>query len=287
MKVTFRTYIFFVVLLLIQIMSACAQSTSVPSSPAFSTSVIIPYTEVKELTSSATGRSYAIYIRLPDDYVQDKAQRYPVLYVLDAQWDFKMLDSIYGGLLHDGFIPEMIIVGVTYSGENPDYVALRSIDYTPVHDLFIQGSGDAPKFHAFLKEQLIPFVDSNYRTDPSRRVLMGGSFSGTFTLYAMFTEPTLFSGYVASSPIVTYGDRFAFKQEADYADNHKDLPIKLFMSVGELEKDLSRHVEEFSQTLSKHNYPGLDMEMRIISGEGHASNKPEAYNRGLRFVLQK
>jgi hypothetical protein len=28
------------------------------------------------------------------------------------------------------------------------------------------------------------------------------------------------------------------------------------------------------------------MEARIIEGERHAGNKPEAYNRGLRFVFQ-
>ena len=83
-----------------------------------------------------------------------------------------MLNSIYGGLLYDGFIPEMIIVGITYSGDNADYGALRSMDYTPVHDVFIPGSGDAPKFLAFLKEELVPFVENNYHTYPSQRFLM-------------------------------------------------------------------------------------------------------------------
>jgi len=197
-----------------------------------------------------------------------------------------MLDSIYGGLLHDGFIPEMIIVGITYAGDNPDYAALRSMDLTPVHDVFLKGSGDAPKFYDFLKEQLIPCIETNYRVEPSQRFLMGGSFSALFTLYAMFREPTLFNGYVASSPIVTYGNRFAFDQEADYASSHGDLPARLFVGVGG-ENDVTQSVEEFMQILEKRNYAGLEMEVRIIEGEGHASNKPETYNRGLRFVFQK
>jgi hypothetical protein len=241
---------------------------------------------MRQLDSPATGRSYAIYIRLPDDYVQDRSKSYPVLYVLDAQWDFKMLDSIYGGLLHDGYIPEMIIVGITYAGDNPDYASLRSMDFTPVHEVFLKGSGDAPKFLAFLKDQLIPFIDSNYRTIPSQRVLMGGSFSALSTFYAMFTEPTFFSDYVVSSPIVTYGNRFAFKQEAEYASEHKDLPVRLFVGVGG-EKDVTQSVEEFMNILEKRKYASLEMETRIIEGEGHASNKPETYNRGLRFVFQK
>lgn len=271
--------------LLIPALGACTIRASEASDLA-AAQVTIPYTEVRQLESRATGRSYDIYVRLPDDYAKDQTKDYPVLYVLDAQWDFKMLDSIYGGLLYDGFIHEMIIVGITYSGDQPDYGALRSMDDTPVHNAFIEGSGDAPKFLVFLKEQLIPFMEANYDTDPSRRVLMGSSFGGTFTLYAMFTDPTLFSGYVASSPVVTYGDRFTFEQEAEYAGSNTDLPVRLFVSVGELE-DLARPVEKFTQILKGRNYPGLEMETRIIAGEGHASNKPESYNRGLRFVLSK
>jgi predicted alpha/beta superfamily hydrolase len=101
----------------------------------------------------------------------------------------------------------------------------------------------------------------------------------------MFTEPTLFSGYVSGSPIVPYGDGFALRQEAEYARKHKDLPVRLFLSVGELE-EMARPVIEFARILAERNYTGLEMEMRTIQGEGHASNKPETYNRGLRFVFQ-
>jgi predicted alpha/beta superfamily hydrolase len=268
--------------LLAQAMSACAPQTLEPSSFA---DVTIPGTEVRHLKSSATGRSYDIYIRLPDGYARDRAKKYPVLYVLDGQWDFKLLDSIYGGLYYDGFVPEMIIAGITYSGDQPDYGALRAMDYTPVRDVFTTGSGDAPMFFTFLKEQLLPFIEASYRADPSQRVLMGSSFGGTFTLYAMFTEPGLFHGYVSGSPIVPYGDGFAFQQEADYFGSHQDLPVRLFMSVGELE-DMARPVKEFMQILGERHYPGLEMQTRIVEGEGHASNKPETYNRGLRFIFQ-
>ena len=205
--------------------------------------------------------------------------------MLDGQWDFRLLDSIQGGLVYDKFMPEIIIVGITYSGDHPDYGALRAMDYTPVHDTFIPGSGEAPKFFAFLKEQLLPFIESNYRADPSQRVLMGSSFGGTFTLYAMLTEPVLFSGYVSGSPIVTYGNRFAFQQESDYASNHKDLPVRLFLGVGELE-EMAGPVQEFIRVLHGRSYTGLEMETRIIEGERHAGNKPELYNRGLRFIFQ-
>lgn len=284
MTLSFRSTLLGLVVLIMQVMTACSAPRPASSGQALQV-VTMPDTEVRQLTSRATGRSYDIYIRLPDRYGQDQQKKYPVLYVLDGQWDFKLLDSIYGGLYYDGAVPEMIIVGITYSGDHPDYGALRAMDYTPVADLFISGSGEASKFLAFLKEQLIPFIESDYRADPSQRVLMGSSFGGTFTLYALFTEPSLFRGYVSGSPIVTYGHRFAFQQESEYASRHTDLPVRLFLSVGELE-EMARPVQEFIQVLQERNYPGLQMETRIIGGEGHASNKPETYNRGLRFVFE-
>jgi predicted alpha/beta superfamily hydrolase len=265
--------------------TACTQNDgTVPSSTAVN--VTLPNTEVRQLKSSATGREYDIYVRLPDGYKTDQGKQYPVIYSLDGQWDFKMLDSICGGLVYDKFIPEVIIVGITYSGQNADYGALRAKDYTPVRDLFFGGAGDGPKFLAFLKEQLIPFIESNYRVDPSQRVLMGSSFGGTFTLYALFSDPTLFQGYLAGSPVVVYGNRFAFQQEAEYASSHADLPVRLFISVGGAE-ELAYPVEEFMQVLRDRKYRGLALETLIVEGEGHASNKPESYNRGLRFVFQK
>jgi hypothetical protein len=271
-------------ILLFLTISACAQQTPESRSPSLPR-VTLPDTEVRELKSSATGRSYDIYVRLPSGYAQNQGKKYPVLYVLDGQWDLKLLDSIYGGLFYDGFVPEMIIVGITYSGASPDYNSLRAMDYTPVQDASLPGSGDAPRFLAFFKEELIPFIETNYRVDASQRVLMGSSFGGTFTLYAMFAEPKLFSGYVAASPSVVYGAGFAFKQEADYAGKHQDLPVRLFLSVGELEP-LAQPVQEFMQVVGKRGYTGLEMETRTISGERHAGNKPEAFNRGLRFIFQ-
>lgn len=285
MIVSFPTRIVIIVLLTAQLLSACtSQTNQSPGLPP--TRVTLPFTEVHQLHSSETGRDYDIYIRLPDGYEQDSGKRYPVIYSLDGQWDFKMLDSICGGLVYDKFMPEVIIVGITYSGENTDYGELRAKDYTPVRDLYFGGAGDGPKFLAFLKEQLIPFIESTYRADPSQRVLMGSSFGGTFTLYALFSDPNLFQGYLAGSPVVVYGNRFAFKQEEEYASSHTELPVRLVITVGGAE-ELKYPVEEFMQVLRERNYQGLALETLTVEGEAHASNKPESYNRGLRFLFQK
>ena len=239
---------------------------------------------VRAMKSNSTGRDMDLYIHLPSNYDRDKTKNYPALYILDGQWDFKLMDSVLGGLVYDKFVPEMILVGITYSGENADYDGLRAMDYTPTATKDVKGSGNGPNFLKFLKTELIPFMEMNYRADPSRRVLQGSSYAGLFTLYAMFTDPGLFAGYISASPAVPFGDGFAFKQEAGFARAHTALPVKLFLSVGEAE-GLAFPVLNFMKAIQSRGYGGLKLETRVIEGERHAGNKPEAFNRGLRFVF--
>jgi hypothetical protein len=246
--------------------------------------VTIAGSELRTVKSTSTGRDNDLYIHIPSNYGQDKTKKYPVLYILDGQWDFKLMDSVLGGLVYDKFVPEMIMVGITYSGDNADYGGLRAMDYTPTADRGVKGSGNGPNFLKFLKTELIPFIEANYRADPARRFLQGSSYAGLFTLYAMFADPGLFSGYLSASPAVPFGDGYVFKQEAEYSRAHKELPVKLFLAVGGSE-GLTAPVREFMRTLQSRGYKGLKLEARVIEGERHAGNKPETFNRGLRFLF--
>jgi predicted alpha/beta superfamily hydrolase len=246
--------------------------------------VTLPGTELESLHSAATGRDYDIQISLPADYARNRSARYPVLYVLDGQWDFKLMLSIQGGLTYDRWTPPIIIVGITWSGANANYDSLRAMDLTPAATRQLPGSGGAPQFLAFIRDQLIPLVEATYRADPSRRILMGSSFGGLFTLYALFTDPHLFWGYLAGSPAVTYANRSGFALEAGYAASHHDLPARLCIAVGSIE-DLAASVQELWDTIRSRDYAGLRLETRVIEGERHSGNKPEAFNRGLRWLF--
>lgn len=244
--------------------------------------VIIKGSEIRSLKSKDTGREYDLYIRKPSD--MSGAKKYPILYLLDGQWDFKLLDSIHGGLFYDRYIPETIIVGITYSGENPNYDALRAMDYTPTARPDVKGSGDAPKFLNFLKTEVIPLIEKEYPADSSKRILMGSSYGGLFTLYAMFDDPNYFYGYVAAAPAVAFDNNISFTEEKKYFEKRKDLPVRLYIGVGDNEL-LTKPVKDFIETVKSRNYNGLKLETLISKDERHAGNKPEIFNRGLRFVF--
>src|SRR5438105_3916499 len=76
--------------------------------------VDIPGSVVRTITSTiVSGQEYQLHILLPANY-KNSNKKYPVVYLMDSQWDFPLVKCIYGEYYYDGFIPEMIIVGVTW-----------------------------------------------------------------------------------------------------------------------------------------------------------------------------
>lgn len=85
----------------------------------------------------------------------------------------------------------------------------RGVDFTGPSAGLDPAAARAPAFQRFLKEELLPRIEREYRIDPRRRVLFGQSRGGSFVLYSAFTDPDLFWGRIASNPTFTPGrERF-------------------------------------------------------------------------------
>lgn len=243
--------------------------------------------ELRDISPPGTAQQYRLHIGLPASYGEKPDKHYPVLYLLDAYWDFPLVSAIYGNLSFDEVIPEFIIVGIGYQGEDPDYGFLRSIDMSPTPMAEEPQLGGAPVFLQVLQDSIIPWVEAEYRVDPSYRVLDGSSFGGLFGLYAMLEAPKLFQGIIASSPSVRYDEYFLFRKEAAFAEENEALNCRLFMSGAEEEwPDYLAAVEAFHQILSRRTYSGFVYKYRLIDGERHAGTKAEAHNRGIRFAFE-
>jgi hypothetical protein len=68
----------------------------------------------------------------------------------------------------------------------------------PVKTNFYSGNPGAKNFLNFFENELIPYIDKNYKTTHNR-ILCGKSLSGLFTIYAFLTKPKLFNSYIACS----------------------------------------------------------------------------------------
>lgn len=252
----------------------------------FAQEVSIPGTETKRITSAiVAGQEYQLHIMLPGGYANSN-KVYPVVYLMDSQWDFPLVSALYGEQYYDGFIPQMIVVGVTWGGKNPNPDSLRARDYTPTNVKGTPQSGGADKFLSFMNEELFPFIEKNYRADKNDRTLVGCSLGGLFTMYALFARPEMFQRYVAASPAFMWDNDVLYQYEKKYAANKNNPPAKLCMCVGGVERSVPAF-QKLTEYLSDRHYPSLQIESRVLENTGHSGTKGEGYARGLQFVFKK
>lgn len=269
--------------------------------------VAIPGTELRKFHSNTLNQDLLIYVKFPLSYFKSNTT-YPVLFSLDANRAFPLIANIaYYLEFPKALIPEIVFVGIGYQISSfEDWAAWRTRDLTPTvrekvekywvetlsqmsgrNDIVVQ-TGGASRFLNFISEELIPFVESNYRVSSLNRGLLGYSYGGLFTLYALFQHAEIFSKYFAGSSTIAYDEGVIFKYEEEYASTHLDLNASVFMSAGSLEDDDTiESMKEMVAQLQSRNYPNLKLESCIFDNEEHQSCVAAAIARGLRALYKQ
>jgi predicted alpha/beta superfamily hydrolase len=269
--------------------------------PAQPRHIVMNESELRDFHSNIANRDYELYIQVPDSARTHPEKKYPVVYLTDAYWSFIKVSTISGSLWYDKIAPEYIIVGIGYAGDNVDYNRERMFELSPTALTYGKEAkqgirmGGSRQFLSAIKEEIIPYVEKNLPADPSFRVIMGSSMGGLFSLYAMYEEPGLFQGVIASSPAVQWDYNWIFRRENELemkavGDDYKSryhVPARLFMSVGDAEwPEFAGEIKAFDQIIRSQGYEDFAYEFRLIEGERHGGSATEAFQRGLRFVFQ-
>lgn len=294
-----------VILLTATVASACseradAQSSSAPVARTEGGPYVLTGTQVWTVPDPVSGREYEVFVSLPASYEASPQRRYPVLYVTDADYAFPIIRQIARRVNLDGpVIEEFILVGLSYSRGDTGTVS-RNRDYTPTPNGPRRAStmlhGEGPAYQTWLKTRAIPFIEDRFRADPARRVLLGHSYGGLLGAQILFTDPTLFHGYILGSPSFWFDRRHIMTMEAAYARSHDDLPAEVFMYVGAHEvpgpgprntsgPDMVADVRTMEQALKSHGYPGLRVRSTVLEDEDHLTVAPAGFTRALLAVL--
>ena len=284
--------------------------------------VSLPNTEVRDLHSEIVDQDFSISIGRPFGPPQSPSKTYPVIYVLDADIGFPIVRLTALSLQDGGELPPALIVGIGYAGGFMEGMGKRNRDFTPTPDpVFMKymgrggPSGGADKFLRFIREELKPFIESNYPADPEDATVVGVSFGGLFATYTLLHEPDTFQRYIVGSPSLWWGDEVVFQYEKSFADTHDDLAASVFVSAGGHETtehdeafmakmpeymvkpmleytkaagktpQMVEVVEPFVDVLAGRSYPSLDLTLHIFPGETHGSVPPMVISRGLRVVF--
>ncbi len=232
---------------------------------------------------SPAGQVYRLFVSLPDDYAQS-GRSYPVVYILDADFNFLHLANLYRQLVRLNGVPEAILVGIGYGTVFLEKGNNRWKDFSPTYLPKYPQSGGAEAFKEFLSGQLKPFVVAQYRTDGTSTI-HGHSMAGLFLTYLLFEQPDLFDRYLITSPSLWWDGKKVFDYEKRYRAAHRTLKAKLFLTVAGREgKSMRKDWSTLKATLESREYPGLVMETRYYPDQSHIEVIPGAFADGMRYL---
>lgn len=171
----------------------------------------------------------------------------------------------------------MIVVGIWNTNRDRDMIP-AAVSHRP-------GSGGSRQFLAFLREELIPYIDRTYRSG-DLSVLYGMSNSALFTVYALLEAPETFQAYLASSPTIGHCPEFMTGKMKAFSSGDFDSKRILYMIYGTQDtRRVTEYVPGFHAALKTNAPMDFVCELVILEGEGHVP--PSSLSRGLQFIFSQ
>lgn len=225
-----------------------------------------------KLKSTTLNEERTIYIHLPDNYSEDQ-KSFPVLYLMDAETNFKPVCGVVDILCRSSFIPGMIVIGIP----NTD----RMRDLTPTHDREFHIGGGGDNFIQFIREELIPFIDKNYKTE-AFRILEGHSIGGLFTMYLLISDPSLFDAYIVVSPSMYWDQQIMLSKIESFFHDTPSLQKLLYITLAN--EPSYMFVNEMIEIFTKEAPAGLKWEFKKDTTETHETAPLRSTYEGLRYI---
>jgi enterochelin esterase-like enzyme len=144
--------------------------------------------------SNILGEDRILQINLPTGYESTEAT-YPVIYLFYSDWVEGYFAQLVNDLYHLSIdrVPPVILVGVENTYRYRDLLPwARSEDRA-------DEEGHADRFLSALRDEIIPFVDAEYRTKPYR-IMVGPQAAAVFGIYAILESPETFQAFIVNDP---------------------------------------------------------------------------------------
>lgn len=134
-------------------------------------------------------RDVSIY--LPKGYNKDSISNFPLAIVLDGHKLFDLYVGTSTYYASQDNAPEQIVVGINMKETRTKDASFDIADS--------ELTEDTKRFYRFLRDELIPYVEANYRTSPFLTIIGEGLTANFITYFLKEPEP-IFNAYISLNP---------------------------------------------------------------------------------------
>jgi predicted alpha/beta superfamily hydrolase len=237
-----------------------------------------------------------VWVYVPNGDGQN--QRYPVLYLLDAEDHFHSAVGIVKQL--SGVLPDMIIVGITNTIRNRDLTPTHVEPNRNVDEGYARVSGGGENFMRFIEKELFPHIDSLYPSS-SYRIFSGHSLGGLTVVNAFINHTNLFNAYIALDPSLWWDKQQLVAQAKKVLTTRNFENKSLFIAIANnmpagmdtiaVQKDttdntmLTRVVFKLVGALKETEHRGLRWNYKFYPTERHGTVELMAEYDALHFLF--
>jgi len=243
--------------------------------------------KTKTFESPILNRKQKISVYVPEGY-QFSSKKYPVVYVLDGEFLFSTAINTSHVRASRNLMPQSIVVGLTTSNSASRMsIAMPKRRDKDDEKSIVFKNAKPDLFLSFMTKELMPFIESNYRTAP-HNTLIGMSPTVGVLLTDYFKEQSIFNAYIALA-----ADPQSYTADGEYIASKiiqriiKRKNVHLYISRGEF--DIARR-EDLKTAFS---YLGKEIKQQqvekflmaeVIEGGEHYAMSLAGINNGFRHI---
>ena len=234
--------------------------------------------KVDRLHSKILAEQRELLVHLPNNYRKNTMLNYPVLYLIDGQRNFNHAVGTLDLLNQSYMAQEMIIVAIKNTH--------RTRDLTPTYDESYNEwgiSGGADNFLDFIEQELIPYVNKNYRAN-NFKILSGHSLGGLLAVYTLQSRPQLFQAHFAFSPSLWWHDQVIFKGAERFLTTTTELNSYLYLNLGSESGDMLSAFERYTKLLEKHTLMGFNYNLDLDERENHNTTALVGQTQAYKYL---
>ncbi len=238
-----------------------------------------------------------VWVYNPNNIENNRKRKCPVIYVLDGENHFSSIVAMVKYLSEANIIPPMIVVGILHPN--------RMKDLTPtiedsIGDKREENSGGGENFMLFIKNELIPDIESKYSTAPYQ-LLTGHSLGGLTVINTLIHHKELFNSYVSIDASMWWDKQKLLKESKPIlaADNYSNK--RLFLAIANrmengmdttaVQKDTTGYTElirfnlQLINIIKSNKQNQLYFNYKYYAEDNHSSVSFIAEYDALRFIF--